>query len=270
MTRDTGTSGPLRSGDWSPDPIPSFAVVVPMFNEHANVRRCVTAIVHALARLPNRTALIVVNDGSQDGTGDALAAMRTDESPALEVVTHATNHGYGAALVSGTRHASALGFDYSLFMDSDLTNSPEDIPRFVEKMSEGVDVIKASRYAAGGRMAGVPWQRAAVSRVGNLIARRLYGLAVRDCTNGFRAVRTEILMQMELRERGFPVIMEELYWCRFVARSFAEVSVTLTNAARGSSFRYTPVVFFAYLRYPLRAFFGIAPDRTPSVSRSAE
>ena len=64
---------------------------------------------------------------------------------------------------------------------------------------------------------------------------------------------------MPLEERGFPVIVEELYWCRFLTRRFAEVPVTLTNADRATSFRYRPSVFAAYLRYPLRAFLGIAP-----------
>ena len=109
-----------------------------------------------------------------------------------------------------------------------------------------------------------------VSRLGNLVARALYRLSVRDCTNGFRAVRTPLLARMDLRERSFPVILEELYWCRFLARSFAEVPVTLPNAARASRFRYRPAVFLAYLRYPLRALFGIAPDRAQSVSRSGE
>jgi dolichol-phosphate mannosyltransferase len=148
-------------------------------------------------------------------------------------------------------------------MDSDLTNDPRDIPRFAEKMRAGVDVIKATRFTAGGGMVGVPWQRAFVSRAGNGVARMLFGLPLRDCTNGFRAVRTSLLTQMDLKERGFPVIVEELYWCRFLATSFAEVPVTLTSAGRASSFRYRPSVFASYLRHPLRAFFGLAPVGRP-------
>ena len=67
-------------------------------------------------------------------------------------------------------------------------------------------------------------------------------------------------LRMQLRERGFPIIMEELYWCRFLAHTFGEVPVTLTSAERATSFRYRPSVFWDYLRYPLRAFFGVRPD----------
>jgi dolichol-phosphate mannosyltransferase len=269
MMRGTGTSGKSRSDDLPEGGNPSFSVVVPIFNERLGAQRCVREIARALDGLPNRTALIVVDDGSRDGTAAILKDL-TRICAGLEVITHPVNRGYGAALVTGAARAAERGLDYVLFMDSDLTNSPEDIPRFAAKMSEGFDVIKASRFVPGGRMVGVPWTRVMVSRLGNLVARGLYRLSVRDCTNGFRAVRTSLLIQMDLRERGFPIIMEELYWCRFLARSFAEVPVTLINAARVSSFRYRPAVFLAYLRYPLRSLFGIAPDVGRSVSRSGE
>lgn len=233
-------------------------MVVPMYNERMGAERCVREIVAVLSALPNRASLVVVDDGSIDGTREVLEAIRA-QYPAQEVVTHLSNRGYGAALMTGAARAAALGLDYVLFMDSDLTNDPRDIPRFAETMRGGADLIKATRYSAGGRMIGVPWPRALVSRVGNALARALYGLPLRDCTNGFRAVRTSLLSRMELAERGFPVIMEELYWCRFLASSFAEVPVTLTNAGRVSSFRYRPSVFASYLRYPWRAFLGRAP-----------
>jgi len=239
---------------------PSFAVVVPMFNERAGAERCVREISRVLATLPNRTALIVVDDGSTDGTGAVLAAL-SHEHDALDVVKHPSNRGYGAALVTGSARASERQFEYALFMDSDLTNNPDDVPQFARRMADGIDVIKASRYVRGGRMVGVPWNRAVISRLGNALARVLFGLPIRDCTNGFRAVRTRLLAAMRLRKRGFPVIMEELYWCRFLTRSFGEVPVTLTNADRVSSFRYRPSVFITYLRYPWRAFRGVPPDR---------
>lgn len=257
MTPGSGTSGPSKK-DEPAGGLPSFAVIIPMYNERAGAERCIREIAGVLATMPHRASLIVVDDGSADGTSEVLARMRGQHA-VLDVVTHPINRGYGAALVTGAARAATLGFEYGLFMDSDLTNDPRDIPRFAAAMDHGADVIKATRYTGEGRMVGVPWQRALVSRVGNVLARALYGLPLRDCTNGFRAVRTALLTRMDLRERGFPVIMEELYWCRFLATSFAEVPVTLTNAGRASSFRYRPSVFASYLRYPWRAFLGQAP-----------
>jgi dolichol-phosphate mannosyltransferase len=239
----------------------SFAVAIPMYNEEAGAELCVRRVSASLASIEGRSALIVVDDGSKDGTAGALerAAALT---AGLIVVRHPVNRGYGAALQTAAREADARGFEYVLYMDSDLTNSPDDIPRFVDKMREGFDVIKATRYSDGGSVSGVPAYRVAISAAGNAVARLLFRLPIHDCTNGFRAVRTSVLRRMALRERGFASIMEELYWCRFLAQSYAELPVQLTNRSnqhRPTSFVYRPAVFWRYLRYPLRAFAGVLP-----------
>lgn len=235
-----------------------------MFNEERGAENCVRRVGECLAAIPGRRTLLVVDDGSRDATGailDRLAAV----CPALTVVHHERNRGYGAALRTGTRAACEAGYEYALFMDSDLTNDPADIPRFVELMLAGVDVIKASRYAPGGRMEGVPLQRRIISGAGNTVARLLFGMGIRDCTNGFRAVKLEILSRMDLREPGFPIIVEELYHCKTLARTFAEVPVVLTNRAGGqrpTSFTYKPETFRKYFLFALKAFLHIKPRRT--------
>src|SRR5258707_12308658 len=115
---------------------PSFAVVVPMFNERPGAQRCVREISRVLATLPNRTALIVVDDGSTDGTGAVLATL-SHEHHALDVVTHASNRGYGAAPVTGPPRAPERQFEYPLFMASDLPNNPDDVPQFAGRMAHG-------------------------------------------------------------------------------------------------------------------------------------
>jgi len=234
----------------------SFCVIVPMYNEEQGAEACVRRVCQALASIPFPSKLIAVNDGSSDRTGAILDRLAGD-LPQLEVLRHQRNAGYGAALRSGVRRAAEANFDYALFMDSDLTNDPEDIPRFVEKMKEGYDVIKATRYSDGGRVRDVPMRRVMISRIGNAIARRLYRLPITDCTNGFRAARTRLLLKMELKEQKFPIIMEELYYCKRFAKTFAQVPVSLTNRAknqRPTSFVYKPRVFYDYLKYPVRSF----------------
>jgi dolichol-phosphate mannosyltransferase len=240
----------------------SFSVIVPMFNEESGAESCVRRICEVLASVPYRSELVTVNDGSRDQTAvilNRLSAM----VPNLTVIHHEKNSGYGAALRTGIKYACKAGFDYALFMDSDLTNDPADIPRFVEKMRDGYEVIKATRYSNGGEVSGVPLYRVLVSRVGNWIARRLYRLPISDCTNGFRAVRTSILSQMELTEPKFPIIMEELYYSSFLATTFSQIPVRLTNRSgeqRPTSFVYRPSVFCEYLKYPLKAYFRVKPQ----------
>jgi len=232
-----------------------------MFNEAAGAERCVVEVSRALEKLPHRSRLIVVDDGSRDGTAAILERV-APATPLLQVVTHPTNRGYGAALRTGVEAAHEGRFDYVLFMDSDLTNSPADVPRFVAEMERGADVVKATRYSGGGGVSGVPFSRWIVSAVGNRIARALFGVPIHDCTNGFRAVKVSLLERMALRERRFPVIMEELHWCRFLARTYAEVPVVLTARRadqRPTAFVYRPSVFWSYLKYPLLAFLRRRP-----------
>ncbi len=192
----------------------SFCVIVPMYNEEAGAESCIDRVCEALSAIPYRSELVAVDDGSADGTASILGRMAPRHSN-LTVIHHEKNRGYGAALRSGIEYASKAGMDYALFMDSDLTNDPQDIPRFVEKMRDGFDIIKATRYSGGGGVSGVPFYRVAISRVGNWIARRLYRLPIADCTNGFRAVRVRVLEQMTLTEQNFPIIMEELLLLSF-------------------------------------------------------
>lgn len=249
--------------NWETPPrLGSFCVIVPMYNEESGAETCVCRICDVLATVPLRSALVAVNDGSRDQTAailNRLSAKRRN----LTVIHHDNNRGYGAALRTGIEHAAEGSFDYALFMDSDLTNDPLDIPRFVEKMREGYDVIKATRYSNGGEVSGVPAYRVLISRVGNWIARRLYRLPITDCTNGFRAVRTGILSQMDLTESKFPIIMEELYYSSFLASTFAQIPVRLTNRGeqqRPTSFVYRPRIFWEYMKYPLKAFFQVRPQ----------
>lgn len=240
---------------------PTLAVIIPMYNEAAGAEACVAQVCRVIAGLEGRVRLVVVNDGSKDGTDAALERASTAH-PEIEVVTHPTNRGYGSALRTGVEAAARTGDDYVLFMDSDLTNAPEDIPRFLQEVDKGADVIKATRYRGGGRMTGVPLKRQVISRSGAMVARLLFHTGISDCTNGFRCVRTSVLMRLRLTEQRFPVIVEELYCCIFAARTFAELPVVLTNrdaTLRPTSFAYRPSVFWRYLKYALLACLRIPP-----------
>lgn len=236
---------------------PFFCVVIPMFNEQAGVIRCVEAVGKVLRRLPVASVLIVVQDGSTDQTGFLLKQLGSRWN-ILRVVTHEKNMGYGQALVTGTRRAAEMGAKYVLFMDSDLTNNPADIPRFLAGMEKGADVIKATRYSLGGGAKGVPWFRVFISKHGNSLARFLMKLPISDPTNGFRAIKTKLLKDAVFKENSFSIIMEELFFLKNDSTVFAEVPVTLTNrskALKATSFSYKPLVFWNYLKYPLYSFF---------------
>lgn len=241
--------------------IVSFAVIIPMFNEELGAARCIEAVTSALKDFAYKTELIVVNDGSTDRTAEVLEAGKPSH-PGLTIVTHQRNLGYGSALQTGGLAAAERGHDFVVFMDSDLTNDPRSIGSFISKMEEGCDLVKASRYIEGGGVQGVPPWRYWISRIGNTIARFLYGLPIHDCTNGFRALRTALIRKMRLGERGFAAIMEELYLAKTLRARVCEVPYVLTARAetlRPSSFQYRPRLFYRYLKYPVLTFLRIPP-----------
>ena len=123
-------------------------------------------------------------------------------------------------------------------------------------MRQGFDLIKASRYVRGGGVDGVPWWRVWISRLGNALASRLYGLPLHDCTNGFRAVKSDLFAALPLHENRFPIIMEELYHAADRGWRVAEIPNRLTNRSgeqRPTSFSYRPSTFYRYLKYPWRS-----------------
>jgi dolichol-phosphate mannosyltransferase len=230
--------------------IPSFAVLLPMYNEADGVAACINNLSTFLTTVSARTAIIAVNDGSTDGTGRVLAELQ-DTIPCLFVETHERNRGYGAANRTGYVAACNASFDYVLVMDSDGTQNPDDIARFFSPMIQGVDLIKATRYAKGGKVIGVSWQRVLNSVAGNWLARLILRLPITDFTNGFRALRVDLLARMTTTDDGFSMLIEEVVGARGLSATFAEVPYTLTSRRKpgASKFVYSYKTYWSYLRH---------------------
>lgn len=223
-----------------------------MYNEHSNAVKCIETIDHYLKSVKTRTGIIAVDDGSTDGTGRILHDLMPSH-PALMVEIHPENRGYGGANRTGFSRAVKEGFEYALVMDADLTQDPVYIGSFIDAMHGKADFIKATRYAQGGRIQGVPFARAFVSWAGNRLARLVLRCGISDFTNGFRAIRTDFLPRLVTHESGFAMLMEEVCQARRLGATFAEVPYTLTVRDDGSKskFRYSWAVYWAYLRHLL-------------------
>lgn len=234
-------------------------IVVPMYNEAVLARLSLETIIGFIPTLSDTTTVCVVDDGSRDATPMIVEEVRrTNEGRCIRYIAHQVNRGYGAALRTGIRFAIDGRFDYAVFMDSDLTNHPKYLAAFYEKMREGCEYIKATRYRPGGGMEGVPRKRRLFSYVGNRVGSFLFRLPLTDVTNGFRAVKVSILERLHLREDGFPIIMEELSQAKKFVRSFCEVPYILTDRKTGQGkthFSYTLHIMITYFRYAFIAFF---------------
>ena len=248
MSQTSAESRP--DGDW-----PSLATVVPVYNEESGIERSSYAIVSVAEQYLGRSIVIVVDDGSSDASATILSTLE-QELELLLLCRREHNGGYGAALRTGAQRAADLGYEYVAFIDSDLTNPPDDLLKIGALASQGHTYIKGSRFIFGGGMVSVPFWRQAVSRAGNAVGRRLFRTRVRDITNGFRAVRTDVFLSWPLQERGFPIIVEELDWALrsdVEPAEFPTVLMARQADQRVSTFTYDPKAIYSYLRYPMRA-----------------
>jgi dolichol-phosphate mannosyltransferase len=219
-------------------------MVVPTYNEAENLAWIVRRIRHALPQAD----VLVVDDGSPDGTGqvaDGLAA----EDPQIAVVHRSAKEGLGAAYLHGFRVALERGYDVVGEMDADGSHQPEQLPRLLEALEEA-DLVLGSRWVPGGSVVNWPWTRKALSRGGNLYTRVLLGIPVRDATGGFRLFRRTTLEKIDLpsvRSVGY-CFQADLAWRTVEAGlRVREVPIEFIERVRGES-KMSPDVAVESLR----------------------
>ena len=184
-------------------------LVLPTYNEAENIERIVHAALAALARTGEHK-ILVVDDGSPDGTGD-IADRLAGEHPEVEVLHRTAKEGLGRAYVAGFRHALAAGAARVMEMDSDFSHDPRDIPRLVHEAKHGgAHLVLGSRYIPGGGVENWGLGRRALSRGGCLYAQAILRVPVRDLTGGFKCFDRRVLEaigieQMHADGYGFQV-----------------------------------------------------------------
>lgn len=211
----------------------SALVIVPTYNERENLVPLVTR----LRALPGAIHVLVVDDHSPDGTGgiaDALAAA----DDGIHVLHRAGKLGLGTAYKAGFAHGLAHGYDFICTMDADFSHDPESLPRLLDKAGLGYDLVVGSRYVAGGRIVGCTRARRLVSRSANGLARAMLGIAVRDCTAGFRCYRRRVFAAVDLAaifSSGYSFLVEMAFHCQRAGLRSGEVPITFVNRTRGAS-----------------------------------
>lgn len=232
----------------------SLAIIIPMFNEEKVAAKCIDGVQKIIQKIKFRTILIVVNDGSTDGTEKILRDKQKKYSKQLIIVSYKKNKGYGGASETGIKKALELHYAWGLHMDSDLTNDPKFIPEFIKAINPNVDCIKASRYVKNGKVINVPFYRRFISLVGNQVASMLFNVGIKDCTNGFRMVRLEKLKGIHFKENNFSIILEELYYLKKRHARFKEIPNVLTARVNSQShFTYKPKIFYDYFKYVIKS-----------------
>lgn len=167
-------------------------VVVPTYNERDNL----TAVLDRLRASVPAADVLVVDDGSPDGTG-ALADDRAAGDPHTHVLHRAAKAGLGAAYVAGFSWGLERGYDVLVEMDADGSHAPEQLPQLLAALSEA-DVVLGSRWVTGGTVVNWPRRRELLSRGGNAYVRLALRLPLKDATGGYRAYRRCVLESIDL------------------------------------------------------------------------
>ncbi|HMI82380.1 MAG TPA: polyprenol monophosphomannose synthase, partial [Solirubrobacterales bacterium] len=221
----------------------------------------------ARAKLPPSAQVLVVDDGSPDGTGaiaDRLAAAHDN----VQVLHRPRKEGLGPAYIAGFRRALEGGAGFVLEMDADFSHDPAYLPRLLEA-ARRADVVLGSRYVAGGGVSDWGPLRRAVSRGGSSYARRVLGVGVRDLTGGFKCFRREVLEAIDLdaiSTRGYAFQVEMTY--RAIRQGFEVVEVPIVFRERrvGTSKMDLSIVAEAVWRLPLLRFGRGHDEGGPSAS----
>ena len=214
---------------------PKVAVVVPTYNEAENLPLLAERLFDL--DIPNLT-LIVVDDGSPDGTGEVALQLAAQYDGRVELVQRHRKEGLGPAYIAGFAHALDAGADYIVQMDADLSHRPEYIPHFIDALGEA-DVVIGSRYVSGG---GVDehWgiMRRLISSGGNWGIRTVTGVKVKDATGGFKAFRQSALRSIDfsqIRCAGFGFQAEVNHACERMGCVVTEHPIIFIDRTKGKS-----------------------------------
>jgi dolichol-phosphate mannosyltransferase len=227
-------------------------LVVPTYNEAENIEPFVEA---AGRMLPAGSKILIVDDGSPDGTGEIAEriAKRRDD---VRVLHRHSKEGLGPAYVAGFREALAGGADLIVEMDADFSHEPAYLPRLLEAAERG-DLVIGSRYVDGGGVGDWGAVRRWISRGGSAYAKLILGVGVNDLTAGFKCFRREVLEAIDLdtvQSKGYAFQVELTY--RAIRHGFrvVEVPIVFRDRRVGDSKMSRAIVAEAIWRVPLLRF----------------
>jgi glycosyltransferase involved in cell wall biosynthesis len=210
----------------------SITIVIPTYNERANLETIITELVKLLPK----AFVVVVDDNSPDGTG-ALADDLVCRFPGVQVIHRPSKEGIGPAYVAGFRRALAMGTDLVAAMDADGSHAPTDLLRLIEA-AENADLVVGSRYVDGGETAGWPRSRRLLSRFGGLYARWVLGAPIADLTAGFKVYRRDALASLpldQIRTDGYGFQIETTWDIWRSGKRVREVPITFHDRVAGKS-----------------------------------
>ncbi|MGH2906319.1 MAG: polyprenol monophosphomannose synthase [Solirubrobacterales bacterium] len=235
------------------DPVDACAwLVLPTYNEAENIGPIVAAAVQRLAEAAREHVVLIVDDNSPDGTGDA-ADLLAENYPTVRVLHRQDKEGLGRAYLAGFQVALDGGADLVLEMDADFSHDPRDLGRLIRAAYSECDLAIGSRYTNGGGVRDWSLGRRVLSRAGCEYAKRILGIDVQDVTGGFKCFRRETLEAISLDKvisNGYGFQIELTYRTIRAGRSFKEIPIWFTERRAGDSKMSPQIAVEAAVRVP--------------------
>jgi len=209
-------------------------VVIPTYNEKENIEK----IIRKVMSLSGDFHLLIVDDGSPDGTGDIIKRLQSEFDGKLHLIERTGKLGLGTAYITGFKWALQQGYDYIFEMDADFSHNPDDLLRLYDACANGADMSVGSRYIKGGKVMNWPWDRIFISKGGAMYTKLITWMPVNDPTAGFVCYSARVLSKLPLDEVhfiGYAFQIEMKYRTWKAGFKIKEVPITFVDRLEGVS-----------------------------------
>ncbi len=212
----------------------SKIVIIPTYNEKENIEK----IIRAVFGLEGNYSILVIEDGSPDGTAAIVKQLQTEFPDRLFMIERKGKLGLGTAYITGFKWSVEHKFDYIFEMDADFSHNPEDLPRLYNACKEGADLAIGSRYCNGISVINWPIGRVIMSYYASVYVRTVLGMKVFDTTAGFKCYKRKVLETIDLdkvRMKGYGFQIEMKYSTYKLGFNIREVPIIFVDRKEGTS-----------------------------------
>jgi len=215
--------------------VPDSIVIIPTYNEKENIEK----IIRKVFSLPHEFHILIVDDGSPDGTGNIVKNLQQQFPGKLFIMERNGKQGLGRAYIAGFHWAIDKKYDYIFEMDADFSHNPDDLIRLRNACAnEGADVAVGSRYVKGGGVVNWPLNRVLLSKYASVYVQMITGMKIKDATAGFKCYKRKVLETIDLDKihfvgYAFQIEMKFTAWKH--GFKIKEVPITFADRTEGTS-----------------------------------
>jgi len=210
-------------------------VIIPTYNEKENVEKIITKVMS----LPNNFDVLIVDDGSPDGTANIVKELQKKYVNRLHIEERKGKLGLGTAYIHGFKYALRNGYDYIFEMDADFSHNPDDLPRLYDACAkDGADFAIGSRYTKGGKVSNWPLNRILMSYFASVYVRMILFISIKDTTAGFKCYTRKVIETLDLDNIqfvGYAFQIEMKYKALKAGFKAKEVPITFIDRKEGYS-----------------------------------